>query len=258
MTLAAGGVDVWLSRRGRVSSGQVPRPGQTGSLPDSLTAPEIRVEEDPYLNIVAEAAAPQIPVFDAPGAGRPSLRLAGRDQYSIRLVFLVIKRKGDWLRVHLPVRPNGSKGWIRSKDVTLSEHRYRIVVMLKQHRLLAFKGGSGGEREAGPWSADLIMRTKIAVGKEDTPTPGGSYYIKELFKLPNPNTVYGTYAYGLSGFSDVLTSFAGGEGVIGIHGTNDPSVLGTDVSAGCIRMRNRDIERLVTRLPLGTPVDIIR
>ncbi len=69
--------------------------------------------------------------------------------------------------------------------------------------------------------------------------------------------MYGTFAYGLSGFSNVLKSFAGGSGVIGLHGTNDPSVIGQDVSAGCIRMRNEDIERLVPILPLGTPVEIV-
>jgi lipoprotein-anchoring transpeptidase ErfK/SrfK len=91
-----------------------------------------------------------------------------------------------------------------------------------------------------------------------TPTPGGLYYIKELLKPPNPNTVYGPYAYGLSGFSDALESFEGGDAVIGIHGTNDPSGLGKDVSHGCIRMPNDQIIKLVEeiKLPLGVPVEI--
>jgi lipoprotein-anchoring transpeptidase ErfK/SrfK len=55
----------------------------------------------------------------------------------------------------------------------------------------------------------------------------------------------------------VLTSFAGGDGVIGIHGTNDPSSIGTDVSHGCIRMSNEGITRLAKVLPLGTPVEIL-
>ena len=64
---------------------------------------------------------------------------------------------------------------------------------------------------------------------------------------------------GLSGFSNVLTSFNGGQGVIGIHGTNAPEALGSDVSSGCIRMHNDAITRLVQEigLPLGTPVEII-
>jgi lipoprotein-anchoring transpeptidase ErfK/SrfK len=103
-----------------------------------------------------------------------------------------------------------------------------------------------------------FLEGPIGVGTQDTPTPGGIYYIKELLQPPDPTTVYGPYAYGLSGFSDVLESFNGGEGVIGIHGNNDESSLGNDVSAGCIRMDNEQITELVEKpLPLGTPVEII-
>ena len=47
--------------------------------------------------------------------------------------------------------------------------------------------------------------------------------------------------------------------MIGIHGTNEPDKVGTDVSSGCIRLNNEDIERMVEEigLPLGTPVEIL-
>jgi lipoprotein-anchoring transpeptidase ErfK/SrfK len=60
----------------------------------------------------------------------------------------------------------------------------------------------------------------------------------------------------LSGYSNVLTDFAGGDGVVGIHGTNDPSTIGKDVSHGCIRMTNENITKLAKSLPLGVPVVI--
>ena len=60
----------------------------------------------------------------------------------------------------------------------------------------------------------------------------------------------------MSGYSEVLFEFAGGNGVVGIHGTNNPSLLGTDVSHGCIRMSNEGITRLADTLPLGVPVEI--
>ena len=75
---------------------------------------------------------------------------------------------------------------------------------------------------------------------------------------PDGNGPYGTHAYGLSGFSETLDSFNGGDGVIGIHGTNDPGSLGTDVSHGCIRVANDVIDEMATFLPLGTPVEIGR
>jgi lipoprotein-anchoring transpeptidase ErfK/SrfK len=242
ITVAAGAADVWLARRaGQSVRSTAPRPTRV----EATTGPPVAPPPDPYLKVVAEAAVRRVPVYEEPGDQRPRRRLASPTENGVPLVFLVQKEQGEWLRVLLPIRPNGSRGWIRRRDVTTTQHRFRIAVFLKSHRLLAFEGG------------ELLLRAKVAIGTRDTPTPGGTYYIKELLKPPNPNTVYGTYAYGLSGYSNVLRSFGGGNGVIGIHGTNDPSVLGSDVSAGCIRMRNRDIEKLVRVLPLGTPVEII-
>jgi lipoprotein-anchoring transpeptidase ErfK/SrfK len=42
----------------------------------------------------------------------------------------------------------------------------------------------------------------------------------------------------------------------GIHGTWDPSSIGKAESAGCIRMRNEDVEELFVLVPLNTPVAI--
>jgi lipoprotein-anchoring transpeptidase ErfK/SrfK len=72
----------------------------------------------------------------------------------------------------------------------------------------------------------------------------------------DPTTVYGPYAYGLSSHSDALETFAGGDAEIGIHGNNDASVLGSDVTHGCVRMDNAAITVLSKQLPLGTPVEI--
>ena len=103
-----------------------------------------------------------------------------------------------------------------------------------------------------------MLDEPVAVGTSDTPSPGGTYYLKELLRPSNPDGAYGVYAYGLSGYSNELTSFNCGDGVIGIHGTNDPSSIGTDVSHGCIRLTNEAITRMVDEigLPLGTPVEI--
>ena len=227
------------SARGTVPSksalaGEPPRP--EGSPAD---------EEDPHLSLVAEAIVREIGIYEEPGAAEPTRTLDHPTDVGAPLVFLVRKRQGDWLKVQLPVRPNGSTGWIHADQVSLFGHRYRVIVELGKHRIQVVNG------------EEPVLDASVAIGKQDTPTPGGSYYIKELLKPPNPNSVYGTYAYGLSGFSNVLEKFNGGEGVIGIHGTNDPSVIGRDVSSGCIRMRNKDIEKLVPILPLGTPVRII-
>ena len=148
----------------------------------------------------------------------------------------------DWIQVFLPTRPNGSSGWIRADQVTVSTHTFRVRVELGAHRMQVFDG------------PDKVFDEPIGVGTGETPTPGGLFYIRSLIASTNP--VYGPYAYGLSGFSEVHESFNGGPGDIGIHGTDDPSAIGTDVSNGCIRLANDDISRLAPVLPYGTPVEI--
>jgi lipoprotein-anchoring transpeptidase ErfK/SrfK len=79
-------------------------------------------------------------------------------------------------------------------------------------------------------------------------------YLTEL--LAPTNQGYGPYAFGVSAFSDAVTSFGGGPGQIGLHGTDDTASIGTAASHGCIRLSNEDITTLAGILPLGTPITI--
>jgi hypothetical protein len=134
---------------------------------------------------------------------------------------------------------------VKESDVRLTGVKYGLAVERGRHRLLLYNG-------------DRLVRTfSVGIGTAKTPTPGGLYYLIELLRPPDPNGAYGPYAYGLSGFSNVLHHFNGGDGVIGLHGTNEPTKVGHDVSHGCIRMYNRDVSYLAHLLPLGTPIRIL-
>ena len=199
--------------------------------------------------LVARSEVDVIDVFESADGGEPTMQLDRRAETTGNLVFVVEEEAADASgrhKVQLPVRPNGSTGWVDAGDVSLTVHDYRIEVELAAFELRVMKGD------------DVLVTTPIGVGTQDTPTPGGVYYIKELLQPPSPDGPYGTYAYGLSGFSNVLESFAGGNGVIGIHGTNQPDLIGTNVSHGCIRVENAVISELVEDigLPLGVPVEI--
>jgi len=196
------------------------------------------------INVVATANHPSIDIFAAPQSATPVRTLSNPTESGGPLVFLVDDQQPGWLEVHLPVRPNGSMGWVRAGDVDLTQNNYRIEVELSTFRLTVWKG------------PERLLSEQVGIGAGATPTPGGKYYIKELLQPPNPNGPYGPYAYGLSGFSEVLTSFAGGPGALGIHGTNDPTSVGYPVSYGCIRMSNASISFLARVLPLGVPVEI--
>ena len=43
-----------------------------------------------------------------------------------------------------------------------------------------------------------------------------------------------------------------------IHGTNEPNSIGKAASSGCFRMRNSDVEKLFTTVPVGTRVIVRR
>lgn len=201
--------------------------------------------------LVAHALGAELAVFDGPGGTTASRLLANPRSSGAPLTLLVLDQRPGWLQVLLPVRPNGSTGWVRTSDVSLTTTDDRIVVELGAHRITAYQGTAA------------LLSEPIAVGTADAPTPGGLYYVTELFQPLDraghldPGGPYGPYAFGLSGYSDVLFDFAGGNGQFGIHGTNEPELLGQDVSHGCIRMSNLGITRLAAVLPLGVPVQIL-
>ncbi|WNM24890.1 L,D-transpeptidase [Demequina capsici] len=163
---------------------------------------------------------------------------------------LLVTDGGDetpgWYQVYLPVRPNGTTGWVRASDVTVGTTDFWIEVSISGFTMTVYDG------------TEAVLTTPIGVGRDDRPTPGGVYYLKELLRVPDASGPYGPYAYGLSGYQSTLDSFHGGEAVIGIHGTNDPTSFGRVVSSGCIRVPNATIAELAEQIgpPLGTPVYI--
>ena len=194
-------------------------------------------------SIVATARPEQIEVFDIPD-GQVTHVMDNPTPTNGPLVFLTLTNTSEWHEVLLPVRPNGSRGWVRNSEVDLAAHNFRIQIDLDDFRCRVFERGVP------------IFDAVAGVAADNTPTPGGSYYLTELIAPDIPDTIYGSFAYGLSGFSEVFETFAGGPGQLGIHGTNDPDSLGTPVSNGCIRLHDDDVARLVTYLPLGVPVEV--
>jgi lipoprotein-anchoring transpeptidase ErfK/SrfK len=188
------------------------------------------------------AGGGEVAVYEQPGAAEPTLAITNpRSAEGLAVgpvAFLAVDPvdpSASWLQVHLPIRPNDSVGWVRRADVTLHTNRMRVEVTLSAHTIAVYDGDAE------------VLREPVGVGTSDTPTPGGTFYIRSLIASIDP--VYGTYAFGLSGFSDVHETFRGGPGDIGIHGTNDPDAVGTDVSNGCIRLRDDAVIRLARLLP---------
>jgi lipoprotein-anchoring transpeptidase ErfK/SrfK len=152
---------------------------------------------------------------------------------------------GDvWLKVLLPRRPNGSTGWVPRDHVRLRPVSEAVEVDLSSRSARLLRDGQP------------VRSFRVAVGTSATPTPTGRFFVTVKLRPPQISTVYGAWALGLSGYSDVLEQFGTGDGQIALHGTHNPSVLGSAVSNGCVRMDNDTISHLAELLPLGAPVTI--
>jgi hypothetical protein len=233
--------------------GTIPPPTDPAQVPVEEVTPNTHPLPPAPFQVATAKNRGNLAIFDAPNAipatrSLPNPVLVNNDpNAAVPLVLLVRQKAAEpgWLEVFLPVRPNGTTGFVLESDVTLSSHDYHIEVTLSTYRLKAFKGDQ------------VILDAPIAAASANTPTPGGLYFTNMLIQPPDPNGPYGTYAYGLSGYSDTLQTFNGGPGQLGIHGTNDPGKMGQNVSSGCIRLRNEDIDKLAPVLPLGVPVQIL-
>jgi lipoprotein-anchoring transpeptidase ErfK/SrfK len=163
------------------------------------------------------------------------------------LVFSVIGDEPGWLNVNVPLRPNGLTGWIKNTPEEIKTYAtpFYVVIQLKRHRLTVCNAGR------------IIQQESAGIGIESRVTPTGTFYLVDLIRPKGgPNGAYGPFAFGLSGFSETVFSFNGGDGRLGIHGTNDPSSLGKAKSSGCIRVSNAGITKMAKTLFLGSPVRI--
>ena len=139
------------------------------------------------------------------------------------------------MQTYLPTRPNGVLGWLRASAVHLLKDPWALAIHLHSHHLVVRKAGR------------LVRTLPIAVGKSSTPTPTGHFFVNELLKQPDPAGAYGPYAFGTSDFSNVIKHFGnGGNGQIGIHGTDQPWVIAKkSINAHprrphvCVRVRTR-------------------
>ncbi len=186
----------------------------------------------------------EVQVYDSPD-GEATWNLSVPTEFGGLRHFLVVGQDGDWLQVQVPVRPNGTTGWIHSSSVTVSNINHRVQVDLSDRSVIV-------------WENDVIvLDTTGAVGRESAPTPLGSFYIRDIFEW-NAESAYGPWVLALSSYSETIDQINGGDAVVAIHGTNDPWSVGKAVSLGCIRLDNDMVTALAHLVGPGTPIEIVR
>ncbi|MFH0763158.1 MAG: L,D-transpeptidase family protein [Candidatus Omnitrophota bacterium] len=103
---------------------------------------------------------------------------------------------------------------------------------------------------------EVIKTYAVSTGKDNSTPPGDFTIVNKLdhptwFKAgavvpaDSPENILGTrwLGFNLPGY--------------GIHGTTDPASLGSQVTQGCVRMSNTEVEELYTIVPTGTEVTIV-
>jgi lipoprotein-anchoring transpeptidase ErfK/SrfK len=212
-----------------------PGPFRIGAAPAyaAIATKDVTVYADPRGNAAVTAVFPAKLPWGSPASFL--IREAYRDATG-----------QTWFKVFLPRRPNETTGWVRREQVGLRPMLHHVEVDLSSRTTRLLRDG----RTVRSWP--------VGIGRQETPTPTGSFYLIVKLRPPQISAVYGAWALGISGYSDVLEQFGTGDGQIALHGTDDPTDLGREVSNGCVRLDNGAITSLAEILPLGSPVTIHR
>jgi len=203
---------------------------------------------------VVGAGLVQVPTLKVRIAPRPRARVIAElsefrpEDFSPRPVLAVDVERGPqgkpaWFRIVLPGRPNGRTGWVRAREVSVKPAGWQIVVYRDSRVVQLWQGRR------------LVHTARVAVGAPGMETPLGLYYVTRRFK-PIRQTFLGDFAFETSAYSK-LSDWPGG-GIVGLHGTTQPWLLGRAVSHGCVRLSNATANFLRARVPVGTPIRIKR
>lgn len=148
-----------------------------------------------------------------------------------------------WYRVWLAVPPNESRGWVRDGQMAFYTTASKIVIDLSRRKLFVYRRG------------ELMGRFPVAVGRPGLETPSGHFYVTQKLRPPDPNGVYGVLQIGTSATQPKLNGWPDG-GLVAIHGTSEPWLIGKAISHGCVRMKNADVQKVSRLVPTGSPVII--
>jgi lipoprotein-anchoring transpeptidase ErfK/SrfK len=139
------------------------------------------------------------------------------------------------------LRPNGTFAWIPGSAASLSPTHNKIVVHRGLRTLDIYSNGGH------------VVHAAVAIGAPGRETPLGNYYVTARF-IPD-DSFLGVFAVETSAYSK-LTEWPGG-GLVGIHGTSAPQLIGQAVSHGCVRVTNATALLLKHYALLGTPISIV-
>lgn len=217
----------------------------SSSTTETNTTTSEQVEEK-LAESIAGLTSGETPVYADIGSPEPFRILPSETILGTPTVVSIIDEFPGWVQALLPGRPNGEAGWIRAHDVEIFTLDREVIVDLDARQLTVVSND------------EVMFTTAIAIGSEVSPTPTGTFFVTDAVQLTAPGGPWGPYAFGLSARSDVVTEFNGGDGIVGIHGTNQPASIGNAASLGCVRLPNDVITLLWDIIAVGMKVTILQ
>jgi lipoprotein-anchoring transpeptidase ErfK/SrfK len=172
-------------------------------------------------------------------------RVGTSTEFGSTRVMGVAAQHGPWLGVVSTEMPNGKLAWVHRKaGLRMRRAAYSLHADMSERRLELHRGGR------------LIRSLSVAIGRPGSETPTGRFAVTDKLRGGNYGPYYGCCILALNAHQPKLPAGWQGGNRIAIHGTNSPGTIGAAASAGCLRAADSDLEVLMRRVPLGTPVFI--
>jgi len=165
-------------------------------------------------------------------------------EFGSREVLSVAARRGAWLAVVTSALPNNQLAWVKRSAVTLRRTRWTLRADLSEHTVTLLRAGHA------------VRRIAVAIGRAGSETPTGRFAVTDKIAGTSYGPYYGCCILALNAHQPHTPPGWTGGNRIAIHGTDSPSSIGTAASAGCLRAGDADLQALMERVPVGTPVFI--
>lgn len=173
-------------------------------------------------------------------------RVGTRTEFGSSVRLSVVGRRAGWLRVLAPQRPNGRPAWIPGASARLGGTDLSIRIDRSARRLVLRRGDR------------VLRRMTVAVGRPGNPTPLGRFAVTDRLRPARADSPYGCCIVALTGHQTRLSKGWPGGDRLAIHNTPAVESIGKAASLGCLRGGRADLEFLIARVALGTPVVIER
>jgi hypothetical protein len=216
-------------------------------LPAPPAAPQPQAQPKPKPKGIHRIAVVDgsVPLRARPN-GRVLVRASASTEFGAPRVLSVAASRGPWLGVVATELPNGKLAWVNRNNPALHLRRtaYSLHADLSGRLLELRKHGR------------RIRRITVAVGRPGSETPTGRFAVTDKLNGRSFGSYYGCCVLALNGHQPKLPAGWSGGDRLAIHGTDAPGTIGAAASAGCLRAGDADLQALMRRVPLGTPVFI--